>query len=125
MLNRLIFCGAAILGSCVALPAAMADDFGGAGDFARPFGMDESFDTPISVSTRDENGARKLAPQSLQGTLNGGLMDFPTNGQGSFQTVGNMIVITLEDGRTLVVDPNHTDSTSTQSANTTTLAGGQ
>ena len=107
MLKRLIFLGGAAL--ALATPA-FADEFGAAGDFARPFGMDESFDTPISVSTRDDNGARKLAPQPLQGTLSGGLGDFPTRG-GSYQTVGNFIVITLEDGRSLVVDPDHANST--------------
>lgn len=79
----------------------------GPGGLERGYGMGyDSFDNPISVGTRDENGNRLIVDGRLMPTssLSGGLMD-SASGLGSAQAIGNQLtVVTQGSWNTVIVD---------------------
>ena len=93
--------------------AAADDVIPGSGDVERAFGMGwESFDTPITTSTRDANGNRVIVNGriELEGTLTGGLMDDFATGQ-SAQAIGNQLnVVTQGNYNTVIIDSTQTNN---------------
>jgi holdfast attachment protein HfaA len=98
----------AAIGALCFVSAAAADPIQGTSDVERPFGMGyDSFDAPISPSSRDANGNRVIinGRMELEGTLTGGLMDNYATGWGSAQAIGNQLnVVTTGNYNTVIVD---------------------
>lgn len=99
-----------IMSAGLALAApAYADPIGSTGDFSRPFGVSDGFDSAFNPSTRDENGNRVVVNGRIQieGSLSGGLMDGFGSGLGgdSAMAVGNQLnVVTNGSYNTVIVD---------------------
>ncbi|MDX2275909.1 MAG: holdfast anchoring protein HfaA [Hyphomonadaceae bacterium] len=98
----------AALSLAVAAPA-YADPIASAGDFSRPFGMNDGFDAAFDPSTRDENGNRIVINGRIQveGSLSGGLMDGYSSGLGgdSASAIGNQLnVVTYGSYNTVIID---------------------
>jgi len=99
----LIFLGAAAFATAAAADPAPRS----MGDVERGMGMDwDSFDRPIEVGTRDENGNRVIVNgrMELEGTLTGGLMDDFATGH-SATAIGNQLnVVTQGNYNTVIVN---------------------
>jgi holdfast attachment protein HfaA len=100
-----------LIGAALLATPAFADPIpSGTGDVERAFGMNwESFDTPITPATRDENGNRTIVNgrMEIEGTLTGGIMDGFGSGLGgsSAQAVGNQLnVVTQGNYNTVIID---------------------
>jgi holdfast attachment protein HfaA len=97
-------------GMLLATPAFADPIPNGTGDVERAFGMNwESFDTPITPASRDENGNRTIVNGriDIEGTLTGGIMDGFGSGLGgsSAQAIGNQLtVVTQGNYNTVIVD---------------------
>lgn len=102
-----MFCFALCFGALALTAPAFAQPSEGPGDIERGYGMGyDSFDNPISVGTRDENGNRLIVDGRLMAatSLSGGLMDSPS-GLGSASAIGNQLnVVTQGNWNTVIVD---------------------